>query len=488
MSPQRNRSAVQSNSQSITCPQGSPTWQIRTANYTNEYLQTGKLPNVSYSGLSAFVSGGEEDCLFLDVSTPRKAFNAARTNGTLVPVLVWIHGGGFTSGSKTSFGSARGLISRSLVDGSNGVVYVALNYRLGGFGFMSGPSFEAQGGLPNAGLHDQRFALECIQQNIHLFGGDKNQVTVFGESGGGGSIMHHLTAFGGSVPALFKRAIAQSPAYFPYRSGKQQNESLSVFLGAANVSTLGEAQNLPTDTLIAANVNSIGQSLPYASSIYGPQIDGSLVQADPKLSLRRGEFDQSVKMVISHNSYEGLVLVPVVHTDGDYFSLLKNILTTANSTTIEYIANVLYPPVFDASMGYVDNYQRAARTAGDAIINCNAAVLGTAYQRDSYGYYFDVYPGIHAQDIGYTFYNPGDNASSYSLVETGTVNQTIALTIQDYITSLAKSGFPESAFDGLSSIPTLGHHAIAVSLNSSRVGLIHDPAVNERCKWLALGF
>lgn len=144
------------------------------------------------------------------------------------------------------------------MNGSGGVIYVALNYRLGAFGFMSGPAFEEQGGLPNAGLHDQKLALEWIQQNIHKFSGDKNRVTVFGESAGGGSIMHHITAFGGSAPSLFSRAIPQSPAYFPYRSKRRQDNTLRSFLAEANITTLNEARKLSTDVLITANADSIG--------------------------------------------------------------------------------------------------------------------------------------------------------------------------------------------------------------------------------------
>jgi carboxylesterase type B len=137
-------------------------------------------------------------------------------------------------------------------------------------------------------------------------------------------------------------------------------------------------------------------------------------------------------------------------------------------------------------MGYADNYQRAARTAGDIIINCNAASLSSAYKKDSYGYYFDVYPGLHGQDISYTLYNPHETPTSPTLVKTGSANQTIAFSMQDYIMSLAKSGTPESAFDGLSSVPTLGLGAMTVSLNSSDIKLIHNPAFNDRCQWLAL--
>lgn len=220
--------------------------------------------------------------------------------------------------------------------------------------------------------------------------------------------------------------------------------------------------------------------------IYGPTIDGTFVQEDPKVSLRVSKFDESVKLIISHNSNEGLILVPAVHTSEEYVTLVRNILTRANDTTIDYVTNILYPPVFDGSMGYADNYQRAAKTAGDIIMNCNAASLSSAYKKDSYGYYFDVYPGLHGQDTSYTFYNPHETPTSYTLVETGSPNQTIAFSIQDYITSLAKSGTPESSFDGLPSVPTLGLGAMTVSLNSSDIKLIHNPAFNDRCQWLAL--
>lgn len=457
--------------------------------------------------MSSFVTDGEEDCLFLDVSTPRTIFDNANKNGTLAPVLVWIHGmyfyvwawsientngvigGGFTAGSKTYFGSARGLVNRSQKDGSDGVVYVALNYRLGALGFLSGSSFEEQDGIPNAGLYDQQLALKWIQDNIHRFGGDKRRVTVFGESAGGGSIMHHMTAYGGSVPALFNQAIPQSPAYFPYRSEKDQEKAFHLFLNKSNISTLAEARTVPAGVLIAANADTIGEAQPYAAPIYGPTPDGRLVRDDPKAHLSRGEFDKSVKTITTHNSDEGLVLVPAIHTEDQYVAFLKSILTRADSSIFHHIANTLYPPIFNGSMGYTDNYKRAAKTAGDIIIDCNAASLGIAdaEKRASYGYYFDIYPGIHAQDTGYTFYNPDEKASSYSLVDTGATNQTVAFAIQDYILSFAKTGVPESALDGLSSVPDFGTEARTLGIKSTGIDSIKDPAVSERCKWWALG-
>ncbi|KGO47623.1 Carboxylesterase, type B [Penicillium expansum] len=478
--------ANNSNAESITCAQGAATWQIRTSQYLNNYMKTGNVPNVSYSDLSAISSGGVEDCLFLDVQVPRKILDSPGKDRKLSPVLVWIHGGGFTSGSKNSFGSSKGLIDRSQVDGSDGVVYVALNYRLGAFGFLSGSSFEAEDGVLNAGLYDQRLALQWIQDNIYRFGGDKNQVTVFGESAGGGSIMHHITAYGGAAPALFNRAVPQSPAYFPYRSPHNQEKTFKDFLTQANVTSLAEARQLPSDVLVLANSNSIGVSHPYASAVYGPTPDGSLVKVDPKVLLRRGEYDQSVNMLISHNKDEGLVLVPAVHTNKEYEKLMKNILTRAKHSTIDHITKTLYPPVFDGSKGYTNNYQRAALTAGDIFINCNAAALNSAFKNDSHAYFFNVSPSVHAQDTGYTFYTPNEKPSSYSLIDTGAVNQTVAFAVQDYILSLAKHGIVNSPVDGLSSIPAFGSQAKTVRLTADNITISRDPVINPRCQWWSL--
>lgn len=100
-----------------------------------------------------------------------------------------MHGGGYVQGSKTNDGNPAGLIKAS----NNSIVFVAINYRLGAFGWLSGPEFQRQGGLANAALYDQRLALEWVQDYITDFGGDPGSVTIMGESAGGGSIMHQIT-------------------------------------------------------------------------------------------------------------------------------------------------------------------------------------------------------------------------------------------------------------------------------------------------------
>jgi len=91
-----------------------------------------------------------------------------------------------------------------------------MNYRLGALGWLADPGVLRGGGTGNVGLFDQRLAMVWVKENIWRFGGEPDEVTVFGESVGGASILHHITANGGLDDAPpFKRAILQSPAFFP---------------------------------------------------------------------------------------------------------------------------------------------------------------------------------------------------------------------------------------------------------------------------------
>ncbi|XP_054158968.1 cholinesterase 1-like, partial [Oppia nitens] len=134
-----------------------------------------------------------EDCLVLNVWTP-----SLETTG-LKPVMFWIYGGAF------SMGSIFQLMYNGSVLATNDVVFVAANYRVGELGFLYGGHESAPG---NAGLYDQLLALKWIKDNIESFGGDPNQVTIFGESAGSWSVSAHLLS--PLSTGLFKRAIMQS--------------------------------------------------------------------------------------------------------------------------------------------------------------------------------------------------------------------------------------------------------------------------------------
>ncbi|KAM7399510.1 hypothetical protein PAMP_018777 [Pampus punctatissimus] len=141
-----------------------------------------------------------EDCLYLNVWSPR--LNKTQPQPSpLAPVLVWIYGGGFTQGT-----SSLDIYDGCVLSKSEGVVVVSMNYRLGAFGFLSLPDNNNIRG--NAGLLDQRLALQWVANNIAAFGGDASKVTLFGESAGSASVGFHLLSPGSHN--LFQRAIMQS--------------------------------------------------------------------------------------------------------------------------------------------------------------------------------------------------------------------------------------------------------------------------------------
>ena len=125
-------------------------------------------------------------------------------------------------------------------------------------------------GTVNAGLYDQRLALQWIQDHIGLFGGDPTKVTVMGESAGGASILWQLIAFGGAQgPAPFQQAIIQSPAWVEDIGTSQQEDLFNDFLSLLNVSTIDEARQLQSTKLIDANIQLVGNS-PYGTFIVDP--------------------------------------------------------------------------------------------------------------------------------------------------------------------------------------------------------------------------
>ena len=178
-----------------------------------------------------------------------------------------------------------------------------MNYRLGAFGWLSGPTFQANG-TANAGLYDQRFALEWVKKHISKFGGDPNRVSIFGESAGGGSVMHQITAYGGrGGPVPFQQALTQSPGFMPVVSNVQQEQIFDDYLSLLNVSTIEEARKLPFSALFKANAIQVGGS-PIGEFTYGPTVDGDFVPTLPGLLLLHGEYHKDLKIMVGHNADE----------------------------------------------------------------------------------------------------------------------------------------------------------------------------------------
>ena len=244
-----------------------------------------------------------EDCLVLNVWRP------AERPAQKLPVMVWIYGGGFVNGGS----------SPAVYDGTQfakrGVVFVSFNYRLGRFGFFGHPALTKEspsGPLGNYGYMDQLAALRWVQANIAAFGGDPGNVTVFGESAGGGSVLMLLTS--PLAKGLFHKAIIESgggrDGLFPTRyldkagaNGHPSAETVGVDFAKANGISgdddpaLAALRALPSEKVIAGLNMATMMTPTYA----GPMVDGTIVVGPAGATLKAGRFAK-VPVIAGANS------------------------------------------------------------------------------------------------------------------------------------------------------------------------------------------
>jgi para-nitrobenzyl esterase len=218
----------------------------------------------------------DEDCLALNVWAPAEAIG---TTGAARPVLVYIHGGAFDSGSgEVLLYDGEGLAKR-------GIIVVTLNYRLGVFGFFCHAGLSAESSRHssgNYGLLDQIAALEWVKRNIGAFGGDAENITVAGQSAGAASV-HYLT-FSPLARGLFQRAIAQSGAWDRRASVPERAEAEA--LGAAFATQLGAAT---VEELRAVPAARLLERYSEAGVRLRPIVDGWVVPDQLPALLARGE-------------------------------------------------------------------------------------------------------------------------------------------------------------------------------------------------------
>jgi para-nitrobenzyl esterase len=201
-----------------------------------------------------------EDCLYLNVWTP------ARSTAEKMPVMVWIHGGGFQAGSASEPRQDGGRLARK------GVVVVGINYRLGVFGFLAHPALtkeSSRGASGNYGLMDQVAALRWVRDNVADFGGDPGNVTIFGESAGSfavSALMASPLAHG-----LFHRAIGESGAYLGRSVLEQKALAASEEKGSAFAASIG-AGSLPA--LRAMPADAVLQAALKVEPWFEPTVDG----------------------------------------------------------------------------------------------------------------------------------------------------------------------------------------------------------------------
>ncbi|HEV2530195.1 carboxylesterase/lipase family protein [Phenylobacterium sp.] len=237
-----------------------------------------------------------EDCLYLNVTTP-----AGAKPGSKLPVMVWIHGGAFVVG--TSMG-AFGATHDGTEFAHHGVITVSLNYRLGHAGWFAHPALDREGHTANYGLADQIAALKWVKANIGSFGGDPSNVTVFGESAGGISVLYLMLA--PEARGLFQKAIGESsfPRHTPYDLAKADAMGLAA-AKAAGVEG--------TDAATAAALRALPLSkLPYSGGFTEraqPILDGKLIVSGITQGFAAGR-QAKVPLLFGGNSNEASLFRP----------------------------------------------------------------------------------------------------------------------------------------------------------------------------------
>ncbi|CBX98811.1 hypothetical protein IAQ61_007573 [Plenodomus lingam] len=289
-----------------------------------------------------------EDCLTINVQRP-----TGTKAGDKLPVLFWIYGGAFELGS-TSMYDGSSLVTESVAQGKP-IIFVAVNYRVGGFGFMPGKEILADGSA-NLGLLDQRLGLEWVADNIAAFGGDPDKVTIWGESAGAISVMDQMMLYDGDNnykgKPLFRAGIMNSGSIVPADpvdcpKGQAIYDTVVKEAGCAGSSdTLSCLREVPYTKFLSA-ANSVPGVLSYftVNLSYLPRPDGKTLTASPDTLVVAGKYAK-VPFIVGDQEDEGTL-----------FGLFTaNLTTKAELTT--YLSEIFFNSASPSDIArLVDSYQ-----------------------------------------------------------------------------------------------------------------------------------
>jgi para-nitrobenzyl esterase len=411
-------------------PVGALRWQAPqpAANWHGVRDATKFAPHCSQPGGPFGVGSTSEDCLYLNVFTP-----AGRVPQHL-PVMVWIHGGALVTGESDDFNPTEMV--------HNGAVVITINYRLGALGFLAHPALAGKPGGPSGdyGLMDQQAALRWVQRNVDRFGGNAHDVTIFGESAGGLSVLSQVASPGGR--ALFAKAIAESGAYnltqASLASAEAAGQAFAAQAGCAS-QTAACLRALPVTTILADQNN----------SGYTPDVDGKVLTQTLKTSFANGQFNR-VPIINGSNHDEWALFVALDELEGapvtaaNYQSTISSTLGVPAATAAVVAAK--YP------LSAFPSPALAMTALGtDAIFACPALTVDQSVSKfvPTYSYEFndENAPGFlppvsfptgaeHGSEIQYLFNTAAGHLSA--------VQSRLAGTMQRYWTNFATRGFPSS--------------------------------------------
>ncbi|HET8846084.1 MAG TPA: carboxylesterase family protein [Ktedonobacteraceae bacterium] len=240
---------------------------------------------------------GNEDCLFLNVYTPAVVQSH-------LPVMVWIHGGGFTGGTGNVYDP--GVIVKK-----GHVIVVTINYRLSSLGYLALPGLSAEtrlGSSGNYGLQDQQAALQWVRANIARFGGNAGNVTIFGESAGGASVCEQIVS--PFARGLFQRAITESgPCANPAPTLTASSANGAAFAASLGCSGTASAVVACMRALPPATVIAVATANPNRLTLtFSPNIDGVILPQQVRGALSSGKYNH-VPVIEGTNRNEDTIFV-----------------------------------------------------------------------------------------------------------------------------------------------------------------------------------
>ncbi|KAJ5632333.1 Triacylglycerol lipase (LipA) [Penicillium lividum] len=364
-----------------------------------------------------------ENCLNLNVIKPQS------DSDELLPVLLWIFGGGWQQGSTADPRYNMSYIIQQSAENGKPVLGVSINYRLAAFGFLDSEEVRAEGNT-NLALRDQRVAMHWVKDKIKAFGGDPDKITIWGESAGAYSVGDHLVTNGGDNEGLFRAAIMDSGnAVGPPYNGTEWHQPMYNGIveraGCSNeTNTLQCLRDLPYENFY---------SIAYAGLEWFATIDGIFISQYPQISYREGKIAK-VPILLGTNTDEGTSFGTTgVNTDEEAIKQLISskrwVLSSPEATEILSLypnisaigcpygwGNATWP-----SLGY--EYKRYESIAGDLCMVAPRRMLAhtmSGFEKDVFSYRWDVAAvntsstiGVqHFAEIPFVFANPVQNITS----------------------------------------------------------------------------
>jgi para-nitrobenzyl esterase len=414
-----------------------------------------------------------EDCLYLNVWTPNPS-------ASKLPVMIWIHGGGNFGGSASDSlplivggpnAADGGYFYAGASLSANGVVVVTLNYRLGIFGFFPHPGLVAEGSKAgNQALWDQRFAMQWVQANIAKFGGDPENVTVFGESAGAYNVCLHVAS--APKPPLFERAISESGGCTTRQPTLAEAQPLALGVGA-EVGCAGAANGndsggppeggadaeagtgdasaadslaclraLTTEALLGTHEEDTSSGL---AQIFSAVVDGDFLTDQPRTLFQKGSTAKAPYLLGSNNDEAMLFelsATPVTDAPGLTAAIAQDYGDAGATLAALY-------PLSEFDGGYPNPFQAAlTRMKSDQMLICNtydSAQLSAGQGAPAYTYNFDISAAAflgacHGSELPYVF-------GTGTQLTAGSQQAAASALMERYWTRFASKGSPSGGSD-----------------------------------------